>query len=450
MKKTAGAAVAAVLIAGIHGSAGAEGEAEALTIQHPVTKEVSLQAHNWPEQIARFSFDSGFDFEYPDAVRGIFVTGHSAGGSRFDDLLQLVDDTALNAMVIDVKEDDGYITFTPEEASPYIDISQPMIKDPEEMMRTLEENDIYPIARIVAFKDTLLAEERPDLSFTQNGEVWKNSRGEAFTNPFLQEVWDYNVDVAIMAAEMGFEDIQLDYVRFPEGFENRDEDLDYDTGEYTDRPGDNVSRRVDAVTEFIEYTREALEPYDVELSADVFGYAATIPAAPGIGQDFSKIADNVDVMSSMIYPSHWGPYFGIDQPDLYPYDLVDEYSQVENEVLGALDDPPVSRPWIQDFTASYLGSGNYLNYGVEEVEAQIQAMYDNDIYEFLLWNASNRYTEGVDYLLDVNPDDLERGRLAGSGDDDEDESDAEEDSGDETPEEDDDNNNEPDADDNEE
>ncbi|AOM83380.1 putative glycoside hydrolase [Salisediminibacterium beveridgei] len=376
---------------------------EYLTAGLHVEKLNGMTPRTWPESIARFTFDSGYTFAYPDAVRGIFVTGHSAGGSRMDSLLELTDTTDLNAMVIDIKDDDGYLTYRPEDEDDfYYDISQRMIKDPHELMSTLEEHEIYPIARIVVFKDTVLAEKRPDLSFTQNGEVWKNRRGEAFVNPFMKEVWEYNVEIAKRAAEMGFQDIQFDYVRFPEGFENRDDDLDYDVEDYMDSPGDNVQRRVDAVTDFVAYAREELEPYDVDVSVDIFGYAATIEQTPGIGQNFSRISENVDVISSMIYPSHWGPYFGIDKPDLYPYELIDEYSQVENEVLGALDDPPVSRPWIQDFTASYLGSGNYLNYGKSEVEAQIQALYDNDIHEFLLWNAGNRYTENVDYMLDLD------------------------------------------------
>ncbi|MCE7794869.1 putative glycoside hydrolase [Salipaludibacillus sp. CUR1] len=383
----------------------AHGEEETVTVSYHSEKQTVLEAREWPDRVARFTFDSGYTFEYPDAVRGIFVTGHSAGGARFNELLELVDSTALNSMVIDIKDDDGYLTYRPDEDDPYYDISQNMIGNPEEMMETLEENEIYPIARIVVFKDTLLAEERPDLSFTQNGEVWKNNRGEAFVNPFMEEVWDYNIDIAIKAAEMGFQDIQFDYVRFPEGFENRDDVLDYDGGDFTDDPEENVQRRVTAVTDFVAYAREKLEPYDVDVSVDIFGYAATISEAPGIGQNFSKISDNVDVISSMIYPSHWTPHFGLDKPDLYPYELVDAYAQLENDVLAALDEPPVSRPWIQDFTAAYLGSGNYMDYGKDEVEAQIQALYDNGIHEFLLWNAGNRYSQGVDYMLDLDLED---------------------------------------------
>ncbi|MHC0551950.1 putative glycoside hydrolase [Salinicoccus sp. CNSTN-B1] len=354
-----------------------------------------------PETIPdKFSYDSGVDIPYPeDGVKGIFVTGYSAGGERMSNLVSLLNDTDLNAMVVDVKEDAGNIMMPLEGASEMAQKNMQNYVDPDQLMETMESESIYPIARIVAFKDSQLAEARPDLSFTHDdGTVWKNGRGESFVNPFLKEVWDYNVDIAIEAAKLGFKDIQFDYVRFPEGFENRADTLNYDAAEYDDGNADDVQQRVNAVTDFVEYAREKLKPYNVDVSVDIFGYAATVPEAPGIGQNFSKISNNVDVISSMIYPSHWGPGdFGFQTPDLEPYGVIDSYMEVENEVLNSLDSPPLSRPWIQDFTASYLGAGNYLNYGVDELEAQIQALHDNGVDEFLLWDATNNYTRGVDY-----------------------------------------------------
>ncbi|MDN3425944.1 putative glycoside hydrolase [Microbacterium sp. APC 3898] len=346
-----------------------------------------------------FKFDSGLEFAYPDAVRGIFVTAHSAGGERFGSLVELVEQTELNAMVIDIKEDFGHLTYIPEDGSALAELGlgQPLIKNPRAMLEQLEEKEIYPIARVVVFKDTVLAEQQPELTFMDGEQVWKNNRGESFVNPFLKEVWDYNVQIAIEAAKLGFKEIQFDYVRFPEGFEHRADDLSYSLGDYANSDADPIQRRVEAVTDFVAYAKEQLEPYEVDVSVDIFGYAATLPEAPGIGQNFSKISENVDVISSMIYPSHWTSYFGIAKPDLEPYNLVAEYAKVENQVLGALENPPVSRPWLQDFTASYLGSGNYLRYGKAEVEAQIKALNDNGIEEFLLWNAGNTYSKGVDY-----------------------------------------------------
>lgn len=360
-------------------------------------KKTNVTPINTEKNLQRFTYDSGFNFEYPDAVRGIYVTGPSAGGNRFDKLINLVDKTDLNTMVIDIKEDHGNLTFKPEEGSPYEDAASNYISEPRKMLKVLEKKGIYPVARIVVFKDSVLAKKRPELSFTKNGKVWTNGKGEAFVNPFQKEVWKYNLDIAKKAAEMGFQEIQFDYVRFPEGFEHYDEELNYSQGDYNNDEVNNVQRRVNAVTDFVSYAKEELEYYDVDLAVDIFGYTATILEAPGIGQNFTKISKNVDVISSMIYPSHWTSYFGISFPDKEPYKLVTEYAKVENEKLRKLDDPPTSRPWIQDFEAPWLYSGPTKQYGKAEVEAQIKALKENGINEFLVWNAGNSYTENVDY-----------------------------------------------------
>lgn len=374
-------------------------------------KEVAL-----PSALPRFKYDSGLSFSYPDAVRGVYMTAHTAGGYKnyldyhsgasknlassgknFAGIMNLMDTTDLNAVVIDIKDDWGNLTYMPQADSPLASIGKTYIKNPREMLELFEKKQVYPIARIVVFKDTVWAKQRPDLSFQENGVVWKNGRNESFVNPFLKEVWDHNVQIAIDAAKLGFKEIQFDYVRFPEGFEKRDQTLTYSMGQYKDMEIDNVQKRVQAITDFVAYAKEQLKPYDVDVSVDIFGYTATLPEAPGIGQNFTKISQHVDVISSMIYPSHWTSYFGIPKPDLEPYRLVTEYAKVENAKLNELKNRPVSRPWIQDFTASYLGRGNYLNYGKAEVEAQIKALNENGISEFLLWDAANTYTIGVDY-----------------------------------------------------
>ncbi|ENH96177.1 hypothetical protein J416_12237 [Gracilibacillus halophilus YIM-C55.5] len=367
------------------------------TIAFHEHREVVPQKLEIPSTIPRFTYQTGYQFEYPEAVRGIYVTGPTVSVDRFDNLLKYVDDTELNSMVIDIKEDHGNLTLKVDEDSPYKDIAQGYIQDPEKLLSTLEEKGIYPIARIVVFKDSVLAHKRPDLSFTKNGEVWTNGKGEAFVSPFQKEVWEYNLKIAKMAAKLGFKDIQFDYVRFPEGFEKRDTELNYDQGDYKDVEMNSVKKRVEAVTDFVHYAKNEMSNFDVDVSVDIFGYSATIEEAPGIGQNFSRISKNVDVISSMIYPSHWTPYFGIDKPDTEPYKLVSEYAKVENKVLSQLDEPPVSRPWIQDFEAPWLYSGSAFEYGVEEVEAQIKALNEHGIEEFLIWNPVNDYTEGVDY-----------------------------------------------------
>ncbi|MFY4774345.1 putative glycoside hydrolase [Metabacillus sp. RGM 3146] len=361
-----------------------------------ITNDVSFFNKKLPENMPRFN-DTSLNIPYPDAVRGIYVTGNSAGGARFPKLIKLLDDTELNTMVIDVKDDRGNLTFHPDKKSPFYDISKNYIKDPKAMLKVLEKHQIYPIARIVVFKDSVLAQKKPEWSFLDGNKPWKNGKGDSFVSPFEKEVWKYNTDIAIQAAKLGFKEIQFDYVRFPEGFEHMDKKLKYNLGDYKNVKQDNVQKRVTAVTDFVKYAHTNLKPYGVKVSADIFGYAATLPEAPGIGQNFTKIADQVDIMSAMIYPSHWTPYFGIQKPDKEPYKLVSAYAKLEKKKLAALKTRPISRPWIQDFTASYLGTGNYIQYGKSEVEAQIKALNEQGINEFLLWDASNSYTPGVDY-----------------------------------------------------
>jgi hypothetical protein len=361
------------------------------------------------EVIEEPQFISPYTFTYPDAVRGVYITGHTAGGgNKFNRILELMNTTELNAMVIDIKDDFGYLTYRPDEESPYYEFSQRYIRDIQALLKTLEENEVYPIARIVVFKDSVLAKEKPEWSFIDNGVVWKNGRKESFVNPFLPEVWEYNVGIAKMAAELGFKEIQFDYVRFPEGFERRDKQLVYSMGNYKpeevkDKDGNVIGEnlvkpRVDAVTDFVAYAKKELSWYNIDVSVDIFGYTATLPEAPGIGQNFLRISENVDVISSMIYPSHWTSYFGIAKPDTEPYRLVQEYAKVENEKLSELENPPTSRPWIQDFTASWLGRGNYIKYGSKEIEAQIRALNEAGIWEYLIWNANNNYTSGVNHI----------------------------------------------------
>ncbi|WP_051452837.1 putative glycoside hydrolase [Atopobacter phocae] len=349
----------------------------------------------------RFFYDSGVDIPYPkEGVKGIYTAAHNFVGKERKHVLKILDQTKLNALVLDVKDDSGFITLPLKGLqSKYAkQNTRDFIPDTKKMMKTLEKHQVYPIARIVVFKDTILANERPDLSFKNaDGSLWTSGGGDSFVSPFKKEIWDYNVDVAIAAAKAGFKEIQFDYVRFPEGFETFSNRLYYDTEGYSEET-DGIQQRVEAVTDFVAYAHKKLQPYGVKVGVDIFGYAATIPEAPGIGQNFSKISNNVDVISSMIYPSHWGlSYFGIENPDLHPYELVQSYMVVENQVLSALDNPPISRPWLQDFTASYLGPGRYLEYGPEEVSLQIQALREAGVNEYLLWNVQNSYSTEADY-----------------------------------------------------
>jgi hypothetical protein len=324
-------------------------------------------------------------------VKGVYVTAHSAAGARMSTLMKLMDDTELNSMVIDIKDDWGYITYRTGNAElEALETTQKIISDMPQLISTLQEHQVYPIARIVVFKDTILANKRPELSFVNpDGTIWSNGK-ESFVNPFKKEVWDYNINIAKEAAKSGFKEIQFDYVRFPEGFEKRADILQY---EHDDRS------RIDVIAEFVKYAREQLTPLGVRVSVDIFGYAAAVPAAEGIGQDFEKISENVDVISPMIYPSHYSTgWYGSKVPDAAPYATIAgaiKDTTKKLEPINALNLKPIVRPWIQDFTASWVKG--YIKYGKHELDEQIRALKDNGVEEYLLWNAVNTYTGNVEY-----------------------------------------------------
>lgn len=359
-------------------------------------------------------YDSGIDIAYPEeGVKGIYLTADTiADEEYFNYIIDYINSTELNAVVIDFKDDHGNIIPTLDSSNPVVQENVLGAIDLTEVLKVLEENQIYPIARLVTFKDYLLSEQFPELSFhdTYTGEIWQDGNGAQFINPFLREVWDYNIEIATEAAKMGFKEVQFDYIRFPEGFESFAEDLEYEIGDYasyvSDIPEEEGYERVAAINDFLEYAGDRLAPYGVDISADVFGYTAVAGDAPdvrGIGQNFSQMAEHVDVISSMIYPSHWGVgFFGIDYPDLHPYDVVTEYMFTEEYALQNVQNNVTSRPWLQDFTDYFLPEGTYQVYGPQQVQEQIVALHEQGIHEFLLWNAGGVYTEGVDYAPEIS------------------------------------------------
>ena len=317
-----------------------------------------------------------------ERVRGLYLTGYTAGNpDRLAALLRLAKEGGLNAMVIDAKDDDGRVTWRSDvPLAAEIGANSDKIPDIQALIRTLEENDIYPIARVVVFCDPLLSRRRPEWAVRVDGRLWRDRRGLSWTNPYLREVWEYNVEVAKAAARAGFREIQFDYVRLPE----------HDLPGFT--AGMPLEKRVEAITNFLRYARQELEPLGVKLSADVFGLTTTVTDDMKIGQDYAAIAAVVDYISPMVYPSHYSPgNYGLPDPEARPYETV------YNSMMKAREKTPDlplerHRPWIQDFSLRH-------RYGAAEVEAQIRALADAGIRQFLLWNPNNRYTPGVNYRL---------------------------------------------------
>ena len=330
-------------------------------------------------------------FNYPKTgVKGLYISSFAAGSAEImDEIKQIIDTTEINSLVIDFKDDYGYTRVENQAADPLIrELTQPTYT--KELLDDLRSRGVYLIARIVAFRDPALGATHPELAFAYPWGGLLNSDGQAFVNPLMERVWDYNVNIAELALELGFDEIQYDYVRFAEGFELVEHELIYDRGKYADQT-DLISRNQTAITDFMAYARERINAKNAKMSVDVFGYIA-FDNYSGIGQDLRTIVENVDVLSAMIYPSHWGlNYFEIPIPDKEPYKVVSEYIKKEKEIFSAAQQAPISRPWLQAFTAEYLGEGYYLDYGPQEVAEQVRALKDAGIEEYLLWRSNSRY-----------------------------------------------------------
>ena len=415
-------------------------------------------------------------------VKGIYVTGAMAGTANMDQLIDLVDRTELNALVIDVKNDEGYVVC---------DMDAPLVsevgsvrryvKDMPELIRKCKEKGIYLIARIVAFKDPVLAEAKPEWSLhNADGTIFRDKSGLAWVNPYEEQVWEYLLQVAQGAAALGFDEIQFDYVRFSTDSGMKQVDFGPKAGQQS---------REEAIETFVAYVTGPLHQMSAAVSADVYGVVIDSQTDQQIvGQNYVNLAAHLDYLSPMVYPSHYGPYnYNIPIPDAQPYDTVLAAMQASRLVMAGIDPkqktaagagsaggavpgtgagaaggtisetgvgspggaaaetgvgspggaaaetaagsaggtvpaagtvsgneasaapvvrsaaqiaalPPMDtvrasvRPWLQDFTATWVKG--HIKYGPEQIRAQIQAVYDAGYEEWILWNASNRYTEG--------------------------------------------------------
>lgn len=330
-------------------------------------------------------------FLKPKKLKAIYVTGWKAGSSKYiDELIEIANTTEINAMVIDVKSDDGYITFDMDIpiANEIGATNNAGIRNIEELMDKLRENNIYPIARIVVFKDPYLAEKRPDLAIKNKDGTIFRSKGVAWANPYNKEVWDYVMDISKEAAKVGFKEIQFDYIRFEENLKVELADLG---------PLANEKSKMEIINDFTEYAVKQLKPLGVFVSADVFGTVITSKIdAEIVGQDYVEMAKHLDYICPMIYPSHYADgSFGIAYPDLQPYEIVLRSMEASNEKLAQIPEGEhraIVRPWLQDFTASWID--HYQPYGPKQVREQIQATYDAGLDEWILWSPSNRYSVG--------------------------------------------------------
>lgn len=310
----------------------------------------------------------------PTAAKAIHVSVYIASSdSDLGRMIDLVERTELNALQVDLKDEAGQIAF---------DLDYPLAKEVgattnymklDSVVDKIRYRDIYTICRIVVMKDPKLAKGRPDLTVHDAaGGPW----GKGFwLDPYSKEVWDYNIAAAEAAARAGFQEIQFDYIRFPS-------DGNTSTCVY---PGQDKRTQRDVINGFLEYAREKLAPYNVFISADLFGLTASKQGEMGIGQSVRDVAERVDYISPMVYPSHYNPgEYNIKVPEANPYDIVlNSLGEFEKEMKGT---QAKLRPWLQDFSLK-------IAYTPDMVRRQIDACTEAGVNQWLLWDPDCSYSE---------------------------------------------------------
>ena len=319
----------------------------------------------------------------PFAARALYAPAaiFEAPG-RLDALLELVDRTEVNALVIDVKETDGRLFYETdlETATEVGAVRDAPIFDLEELLPRLEERGIYTIARMVVMKDNTTAEARPELAVRNSatGEPWRDNIGGAWLDPSAPGVAEYVASIARDLADKGFDEVQLDYIRFFS-------DGPYDVAD-TNLPN-TQSFRLPAIQRVLRVVSQELDATQTFLSADVFPIPFIVPDDQGIGQRPEVFMPYVDYLSPMAYPSHYGPgVFGFDIPNNFPYEVVDRTLEIMNGQREG--SRVVLRPWIQDF-----GYGSFPPYTADQVQAQMVAVSDNGAMGWMIWNAQATFTE---------------------------------------------------------
>lgn len=355
--------------------------------------EEKAEGSETEEELVEISIDPSIPYRQPMKVKGIYVSAYVAGtGDMMDTIIEQIDRTELNAVVIDVKDDQGRVTYSMDlPLVNEIQACQLFIRDMPGLMEKLRERDIYPIARVVAFRDPYLAEKKPEWCIKNgDGSIYRDRNGLAWVNPYKHEVWDYLVDIGRQAGRDGFREIQFDYIRF--SVDKGMDDVVFDEADTLGR------ERTEVITDFVEYAGKELMKEGLFVSADVFG---TIIESDGdsavVGQNYAEMAEKLDYMCPMIYPSHYAPgNFGLENPDANPYETVCKALEGSRLCLEGVCGPEgkeaAVRPWLQDFTASYLN--DYIDYGDNEVRQQIQAVYDSGYDEWILWDAGVSYHYG--------------------------------------------------------
>lgn len=381
----------------------------------------------WPEGVPQY-------VPIPDPLRAIYMTQCVVGTPSFRaELVNLIEETELNAVVIDIKDYTGKIAFTTEHPDLRDSVSdQCGAADMRAFLELLHGKGIYVIGRITVFQDPYYSLAHPELAVKfadPTGAVWKDHKGLSFIDVGAKPYWDYIVTLSREAHALGFDELNYDYIRFPSDGPMQNIHFDW--------AGDDTPKQV-ALEEFFSYLSAAMRSRDnlppgvtpPVISADLFGMVTTNYDDLNIGQVLERAMPYFDYIAPMVYPSHYPKNFnGWTNPNAVPYELIHfvlesavRRATAERTTIRHFDgtpimqtvvvpptgsttatttkevfsgyytkdayEPDIIRPWLQDF--DYGG-----DYDIAEVKAQIQATYDVGLDSWMLWAPSNRYTRGA-------------------------------------------------------
>lgn len=371
--------------------------------------EALPETESLPMEVVAESAAASAEEPAPVQVKGIYLAASPVSNAEFmNQVIQHLDDSELNAVVIDVKDDYGRITYEMQNVPLVNELGAVKVTagDLPGVIARLKEHGVYCIARIVALKDPYIADKKPEWAlYRADGSIFRDNAGDAWVNPYKEEYWTYLLDVAREAGRIGFDEIQFDYIRFCT--ERGIGDVVYDEADTKGRD------KISIITELVNYLTEHLRQEGLFVSCDVFGtIIGSSVDAQSVGQDYNQMAAAVDYICPMIYPSHYASgNFGLEHPDREPYRTILGALQLSKRELQSYESYHQAkvRPWLQSFTASYLGEGNYMEYDADAVRQQIQGVYDAGYDEWILWSASANYF--YDGLLTEEEGAAERSRI---------------------------------------
>lgn len=302
-----------------------------------------------------------------DSIKGIFVTIWTlTNKKKTDDLIALVEETELNAMVIDIKDNEGNLIFD-------------YIKDVDLFIEKLNQKNIYLIGRMAVFRDSKFALKNPHFALQdEKSKLWQDNVGGKWVDPAAKESWSYNIQIAKKAIEIGFDELNFDYVRFPsEG----------DISRIVYPVWDGAKDMSVIIKDFFRHLNQELKPLNKPLSIDLFAYTVLEQSHLGIGQRFIDCLNCFDYVCLMVYPSHYRKgNFGFKNPAEHPYEVVYRTLINAKKILLANRSKIKIRPWLQSFNLGAV-------YTLRMIKLEKKAVYDvlGADAGWLLWNARNVY-----------------------------------------------------------